>query len=175
MDFLELAKSRFSLREFSEKPVEQEKIDLMLKAAQSSPTAVNFQPQRILVLTDKGQIEKIGKCTKFAFNAPLNFLICYDSETSWKRGNDSHDSGEADASIVITQMMLAAHSVGLGTTWVGSFNPNDVREQFDLPDSYVPIAFLPTGYPAEDAKPAGLHYKRKNIDEIAFYNHFPQK
>ena len=83
--------------------------------------------------------------SKFAFNPPLNFLVCYDKETSWTRGNDGHDAGEIDAAIVATHMMLAAKSVGLGTTWVGSFNPKDVKEQFNLPENYVPVAFLPTG------------------------------
>ena len=53
MDFLELAKNRFSLRKFSDKKVEKEKIDYILAAMQAAPTAVNFQPQRILVLTDE--------------------------------------------------------------------------------------------------------------------------
>lgn len=86
MDFLELAKNRFSLRKFSDKKVEKEKIDYILAAMQAAPTAVNFQPQRILVLTDEKELEKVSKCTKFAFNPPLNFLVCYDKETSWTRG-----------------------------------------------------------------------------------------
>ena len=140
MDFLELAKNRFSLRKFSDKKVEKEKIDYILAAMQAAPTAVNFQPQRILVLTDEKELEKVSKCTKFAFNPPLNFLVCYDKETSWTRGNDGHDEGEIDAAIVATHMMLAAKSVGLGTTWVGSFNPKDVKEQFNLPENYVLVS-----------------------------------
>ena len=64
MDFLELAKNRFSLRKFSDKKVEKEKIDYILAAMQAAPTAVNFQPQRILVLTDEKELEKVSKCTK---------------------------------------------------------------------------------------------------------------
>ena len=82
----------------------------------------------------------MSKCTKFAFNPPLNFLVCYDKETSWPRGNDGHDEGEIDAAIVATHMMLAAKSIGLGTTWVGSFNPKDVKEQFNLPENYVLVS-----------------------------------
>ena len=62
MDFLELAKNRFSLRKFSDKKVEKEKIDYILAAMQAAPTAVNFQPQRILVLTDEKELEKVSKC-----------------------------------------------------------------------------------------------------------------
>ena len=75
MDFLELAKNRFSLRKFSDKKVEKEKIDYILAAMQAAPTAVNFQPQRILVLTDEKELEKVSKCTKFAFNPPLNLYV----------------------------------------------------------------------------------------------------
>lgn len=171
MDFLKLAKDRFSVRKFSEKEVEQEKIDIILEAGRVAPTAVNYQPQRILVLTGD-ELKKVEKCTKFAFNPPLDFLVCYDKSQSWKRGNDGHDCGEIDAAIVVTHMMLAAQSVGLGTTWVGSFNPQDVREQFDLPENYVPVAFLPTGYPSDDAEPAGLHFKRKPLEETVFTNKF---
>ncbi len=173
--FLELAKNRFSLRKFSDKKVEKEKIDYILAAMQAAPTAVNFQPQRILVLTDEKELEKVSKCTKFAFNPPLNFLVCYDKETSWTRGNDGHDEGEIDAAIVATHMMLAAKSIGLGTTWVGSFNPKDVKEQFNLPENYVPVAFLPTGYPSDDAEPAAAHSSRKDLNETVFYNSFSQK
>ena len=60
MDFLELAKNRFSLRKFSDKKVEKEKIDYILAAMQAAPTAVNFQPQRILVLTDEKELEKVS-------------------------------------------------------------------------------------------------------------------
>lgn len=172
MDFSELAKNRFSLRKFSDKAVEQEKIDIILEAARVAPTAVNFQPQKILVLTDKDALGKVNACTKFGFDAPLNFLICYDSSVSWKRGNDGKEEGDIDAAIVTTHMMLAAASVGLGTTWVGSFNPDDVREQFNLPESYVPVAFLPTGYAAADAAPAPAHGLRKDLSETVFYNKF---
>ena len=172
MDFSELAKNRFSLRKFSDKLVEQEKIDIILEAARVAPTAVNYQPQKILVLTDKDVLGKVNSCTKFGFDAPLNFLICYDSSVSWKRGNDGKEEGDIDAAIVTTHMMLAAASVGLGTTWVGSFNPDDVREQFNLPENYVPVAFLPTGYAAADASPAPAHELRKDLSETVVYNKF---
>lgn len=172
MDFSELARNRFSLRKFSGRAVEQEKIDVILEAARVAPTAVNYQPQKILVLTDKTALQKVNACTKFGFDAPLNFLICYDSSVSWKRGNDGKEEGDIDAAIVTTHMMLAAASVGLGTTWVGSFNPDDVREQFNLPESYVPVAFLPTGYAAADATPALAHELRKDLSETVFYNKF---
>ncbi len=167
--FLELAKARYSCRKFSKTKVEKEKIDYILEAARIAPTAVNYQPQKIFVIESEAALSKVSECTKYSFDAPLNFLVCYDKEASWKRGYDGDDSGTVDASIVVTHMMLAASEQGIGSTWVGSFNPAKVYELFDLPENYVPVAFLPMGYPAEDAHPAHLHDKRKDLSETVKY------
>ncbi len=71
MDFIELVKKRYSCRSFSEKQVEKEKIDLILEAGRLAPTAGNFQPQRILVITDKEKINELKECTAFTFDAPI--------------------------------------------------------------------------------------------------------
>lgn len=67
MDFLELAKTRYSVRSFAPQPVEQEKVDLLLQAAQAAPTAVNFQPYRILVLQEQEALSKLKDCTQVSF------------------------------------------------------------------------------------------------------------
>jgi nitroreductase len=172
MTFQQLAEERYSLRQFRETPVEKEKIDLILKAAQRAPTACNNQPQRILVLESPEAILKLRQCTPCHFGAPMAFLICYDSALSWKRPFDGKDSGEVDAAIVCTQMMLQAQELGLGTTWVGYFDPEATVKEFALPAHIVPVAFLPTGYPAQDAAPADLHYSRKPLSETVSYNGF---
>ena len=100
MDFLELAKNRYSCRSFLDKPIEQEKINIILEAARVAPTAVNFQPQRILVLTDKNKLSRLNECTRFGWNAPLVLIICYDKNISWKRKYDNSDEGIIDASIM---------------------------------------------------------------------------
>lgn len=174
MRFVDLAEDRYSLRKFSEKPVEKEKLDLVLKAGQLAPTACNNQPQRILVIENEEALAKFKKCTPFHFDAPMALLVCYDSEVSWKRRRfDGKDSGDIDASIVTTHLMMEAAELGLGTTWVGHFDPDAVKREFSLPENIVPVAFLPMGYPAEDAAPnAQLHDSRKPIEETVFYNHF---
>lgn len=169
MTFNELAKARYSCRKFSDKKVEKEKIDYILKAAQLAPTAVNIQPQKIYVVLSSDALAKINECTKYGFNAPVNFLICYDKNASWKRGYDGEEFGPVDASIVITHMMLAAAEQGLGTTWVGSFDPVKAREIFSLPENIIPVSFLPAGYPADDACPAPFHDKRKELSETVVF------
>ncbi|WP_368489716.1 nitroreductase family protein [Clostridium sp. BJN0013] len=147
-------------------------IDLVLKAGLLAPTACNNQPQRILVIKNEEALAKIRKCTPYHFNAPVVLLICYDNSESWKRSFDGKDSGDIDASIVTTHLMLQASELGLGTTWVGHFDPAIIKKEFSLPDHIVPVALLPLGYPASDASPNPLHYKREPSEEIVFYNNF---
>ena len=172
MDFLELAKQRYSCRSFMEKEIEQEKIDSILEAARLAPTGRNSQSQRILVLTEKEELEKLGGCTPYGWNAPLVFIICYDKNESWKRSVDSFDGGTQDICIVTTHMMLEVTSLGLGSTWVGAFDPIKAREIYNIPENYEISAILPVGYPSEDAHPSRLHDDRKDIKEISFYNKF---
>ena len=170
MDFLELAKQRYSCRSFEEKEVEKEKIELILEAARVAPTAVNYQPQRVLVLTEKGELAKLSECTRYGWNAPVIMIVCYDKNVSWKRKYDGHDEGEIDASIVTTHMMFEAQSLGLGTTWIGAFDPAKVREVYKIPKNLEIVAILPIGYPAQDAEPSAMHSKRNTMEEMVYWN-----
>lgn len=172
MDFLQLAKDRYSCRYFSDKEIEQEKIDKILEAARLAPTGRNSQSQKILVLTDKEELSKLGECTPYGWNAPLVFLICYDKNESWKRKADGYDGGMQDACIITTHMMFEVTSLGLGSTWVGAFDPIKVREVYNVPENYEIAAFLPVGYPSSEAHPSRLHEDRKTIEEFTFYNKF---
>ena len=154
MDFLEFSRKRWSVRSYSERSVEPEKIEKILKAADIAPTAVNYQPQKIYVLESPEALQKIRSITNSTYNAPLVFLVCSDEERSWHsnfvRG---YDSGEMDASIVGTHMMLEAEDLGLGSVWVLLFDPQKVRHAFDLPKNIRPHFLLVVGYPSETAKP----------------------
>lgn len=165
MVFMDLLKERYSVRKFAQNKVEQEKIENILEAGRLAPTAVNFQPQRIFVLESEESLAKLKECTRFHFDAPLAFLICYDNSVSWKRSYDNKDMGEVDASIVATHMMLEIANLGLGTTWVGHFDPQAVIEKFALPENIIPVAIFPTGYPAPDAEPKVRHSERLNLTE----------
>ncbi len=172
MEFLELLKNRYSVRKFNEKEVETENIQKILEAGRVAPTACNLQPQRILVLNEPESLNKLKNCTPYHFDAKLAILVCYDKTVSWKRKYDNEDGGIIDASIVTTQMMLQIANLGLGTTWVGSFDPQKVKEEFKLKQNLVPVAILPIGYPAEDAQPSPVHEKRLELSQTTFYNNF---
>ena len=162
-DFMTLAKERYSVRKFTQQKVEQEKIDLILESGLVAPTAANRQPQKILVLTRETDLEKLKKCTRSHFDAPLAFIICYDAERSWKRSFDGQDSGFVDGSIVTTHMMMEAWELGIGSTWVMAFDPAAVKEQYALPDSVIPVAILPMGYPHPDAQPSPMHRQVRDL------------
>ena len=169
MEFLDLAKARYSVRSFRPDAVPAELVEQILTAARVAPTACNNQPQKILVLQSADALEKLKKCTPCHFNALLAFLICYDKRRSWTRPFDGKTSGDVDGSIVATHMMLEAAALGVGSTWVMFFNPEAVRTEFALDENLEPVALLPMGFPAEDAVPAGKHSEfRDETDMVEF-------
>ena len=170
MDFLKLAEERYSVRSFTEKAVTQDDLDKILKAGYVAPTACNLQPQRILVINSQEAIAKLKKCTKCHFNASTALLVCYSKEACWKRRYDGANSGEIDASIVTTHMMLEAAAIGVGTTWVMHFDPAAMREAFAVPEDLEMTALLVMGYPAEDAAPIAMHSEFKPMEELVKYN-----
>ncbi len=165
MTFLELATARYSVRQFSNAPVEKEMLDKILEAGRIAPTACNNQPQRILVLQSREALDKLKNCTPCHFDAPMALIVCYDKTASWKRPFDQKDHGDFDASIICASMVFAAAELGLGTTWVCYFDPDAVIREFALPGNIVPSSILPLGYPADNAVPAPLHTQRKPIGE----------
>ena len=172
IDFLRLAAGRYSVRKFAGKPVEQGKLDKVLEAGHLAPTAVNRQPQHILVINEQSALAKLPRCTKYHFNAPVALLVSYDKNECWKRAYDGKSSGEIDASIVTTHMMLEAASIGLGTTWVMHFDPVAIRKEFNMPDNLEPVALLVMGYPADDAKPSPSHSEFRPPEDIVSYNRY---
>ena len=163
--FFELAASRYSVRRFDPRNIEPEKIAQILEAGRIAPTAHNDQPQRIKVITGE-DLAKVDECTSCRFKAPAVLLVCYDRNACWKRPFDGANSGEVDASIVATHLMLAAQDLGLGTCWVMYFDPAKTSELFSLAEDIVPVAMLPVGYPSEDAAPSKLHGSRFELDRI---------
>ena len=169
LTFSALAKDRYSLRQYKTQPVEQEKIEQMLETMRIAPTAGNRQPHRVKVITAPEELAKVDECTRCRFGAPLVFLICYDKDTCWKRTPfDGASSGEVDASIITTYLMMQAQELGLGSCWVMFFDPAKTVEAFGLPDNLVPVAFLPVGYAAEDAAPSEKHADRLDLNDILF-------
>lgn len=174
MDFLELARSRYSVRDYDARPVEQEKIDRILEAARVAPTGANRQPQRLYVLRSEDALGRIRAATRMAFNAPLVIIVCACVEEAWHnqretlmRGTtcDTYNVAEMDASIVCDHMQLAATELGLGTLWVRGYDTQAILDAFEFPEGVVPICILDVGYPSETAHPSKMHADRKPLSE----------
>ena len=166
MNFLELAKKRYSVRSYSEKPIEKEKLDTILEAGRIAPSAVNYQPTKIIVVTDAKGLENVSKATNF-YNAPCVLIVCNDTSASWKRKYDGKEFGDIDATIVTDHMMLMATELGLGTLWIGRFKPQVIKEEFNIPKEIEPINLLAIGYADGEAKSPDRHDKdRKALSDI---------
>lgn len=167
MNFFELAKSRWSVRAYKDTPIEDEKMQLILEAGRVAPTAKNCQPQRIYVATSKEAREKLKSVCRCTWDAPVVMVVCYDRERDYhSKLMPGYESGEKDASIVCTHMMLQAWELGIGTCWVGLFNADEVGDVLGLPKHIRVMGLLPMGYPADDAKPLDLHFQYRDMDDM---------
>ena len=129
-DFLSLARDRYSCRELTDQPVEPQKIDALLEAARLAPTAVNKQPWHAWVITDPEALAKLNATTRFGFGAKVVIVLGAARDEAWTRKFDGANFADVDASIVGTHIMLAAHDMGLGTTWVACFDAPALQEAF---------------------------------------------
>ncbi len=170
MNFLDLAKERFSVRSFKPQMIEEEKLIAILEAGRVAPTACNKQPQKIYVVKSAESREKLASVCRFTFDAPVVLVVCYDKERSWQ--NDlmpGYESGETDASIVCTHMMLEAWEQGIGSCWVAWFNADEVKAALSLPENVRVCALLPIGYAADGVAPTKLHAKIRDFDDTISY------
>ncbi len=167
--FIELAKERYSVRKFSETPVEQEKLDLIIEAGRIAPTARNFQPQRIFVAKSREALDALNSVCPCIYGAPVVLVVCFDKNTvSQSKVREGHTYGETDAAIVCTHMMLEAADLGLGSCWVGWFAEKDVKQVLNLPENLSVCDLLPIGYAVPDAAPAAMHTSKLDKSETVF-------
>ncbi len=166
--------TRTSIRQYKDQPVEQEKIDIMLKAAMAAPTAVNLQPWHFIVIDDKKTIDLLSG--KQPTNAPLLIAVCGDTDkTTMPDGKGKlPDFWIQDVSAATENLLLAAHAQGLGAVWTGVY-PNmertaEVANVLNCPKNIIPLAVVRIGYPDEAPEPKDK-FKEENIS----YNKFGGK
>ena len=167
MEFEDVIRERFSTRKFSDKKVEQEKIDKILEAGRLAPTAKNGQPIKMYVVTSEEGLSKIDKVSPCRYGAQCVMIVCGDENKSYDK--NGHKLYEMDASIVATHMMLEATNVGVDNIWVELFDVDMIKEEFNMPEEIIPVCILPMGYRIEDHGPCHLHNERKNIEELVEY------
>lgn len=159
--------TRTSIRHYTDQPVEDEKIETMLRAAMAAPTAGNKQPWRFIVIDDKstlGRISEMFPSMKMAVKAPLAIVVCGDTTATFK--GEGVDYWIQDCSAATENLLLAAHDQGLGAVWCGIYPISErvakLSELLQLPDSILPLNVIPVGYPAESPQPKDK-WKPENI------------
>ena len=167
MELEKVMEERFSVRRFSTRKVEKEKLDKILHYGNIAPTAKNIQPQRIYVVESKEGLEKINKVSRCIYNAPTVLIICSDLDEVYK--DEFGDTADIDSSIVLTHMMLEAYNLGVDSVWVDLFDHIKIKEEFNIPERYKPVAIMPIGYREEDVVPSPMHSTYKDINDIVTY------
>lgn len=169
MNFLEIAKKRYSVRSYTGKKVEQEKLDKILLAAHVAPTAANKQPVKLIVVQSDEGLNKIGKAADL-YGAPLAIIVCCEHQKAWTRPFDKKQTVDIDASILTDHMMIEATELGLGSVWICYFKPDVIQKEFDLPDTLEPVNILAVGYSDESpADPERHATQRIPLSDLVCY------
>ena len=162
--FLTLASERYSCRSFTQEAVAEEDIQRILEAARLAPSAVNRQPVHIWVVQDKERLQKMKEATAYTYGASVIVIVGCRPEDAWVRKYDGKNGAEMDSAIVGTHIMMEVADLGLGSTWVGSFDPVKLKEAIPEIGGWTPIALFPVGH--FEGQPSPRHSERKSIDEM---------
>ncbi|MEA3305727.1 MAG: nitroreductase family protein [Candidatus Omnitrophota bacterium] len=166
MEVMEAIKQRHSIRNYEDRDIEQEKLELILEAARLAPSASNRQEWRYVVVRDKRTREKLMEAAggqAFVAEAPVVIACCAQS------GGHIMKCGQPcypiDVAISIDHMTLKAVEEGLGTCWIGAFNEAKAKEILGVPDEIRVVELLAIGYPAH----VPGEKTRKELSEIVKY------
>jgi nitroreductase len=172
--FFELIETRRSIRKFSSRPVEKEKIDRLIEAALRAPSSRDFKPCRFIVVDDPALLEKLADAkphgATFLKNAALGIVVCGDTTAS--------DVWVEDCAIASTFVHLAAHDLGLGSCWIQirkrAHSPEKtadahIKALLDIPEALSVASIIAVGYP-DEAKSG--HSKQSLAYDKAFFNCF---
>jgi len=180
MEFSDVIKYRTSLRNYSNKEVEENKITYILECARFAPSQRNKQSWRFIVIKNKETIAQIAKTSlinRWLKTAPVLIIACADPTLSATRNNINYYI--IDVSIALEHLILAATDVGLGTCWIGEYNEEKVKELLEIPKRIRVIALTPIGYPRgtkgiiETITTTLLRSKkRKTLNEIVHCDHW---
>lgn len=149
---------RRSVREYSTKPVEKWKLDLILESARLAPSSTNSQPWRIIVVTDEDSKNLLADATpgrikrhKWLPNCPVVLIIC-GVKTVLQRAAKifKKDYSWVDIGITGEHICLVAVELGLGTCWLGWILKDRIRKEFNIPNTWDVICLITLGYPAGD-------------------------
>ncbi len=158
---LETILSRTSIRKYKDTPVEDVKVETMLRAAMAAPSAMNRQPWHFVVVTDR---QLISQLSRQAGQSPLLIVVCGDlGKTGEGRGQEFWIQ---DASAATENLLLAAHAMGLGAVWTAQWPMDnrykDTQRLLSLPETVMPLSMVIIGYPDEQLQPKDK-WKPENV------------
>ncbi len=147
--------SRKSVRDFTSQLISEDTIEILLKSAMSAPTAVNKQPWKFVVVTNRLKLDELSDSLPYAKmikKAPLAIIVCGNVERFLE--GDAREYWVQDCSAATENLLLAAHSLGLGAVWTGAYPNIDrvevIRKVLGLDSRLIPLCAVPIGYPAEN-------------------------
>ncbi|MFH0861199.1 MAG: nitroreductase family protein [Candidatus Altiarchaeota archaeon] len=154
MEILETIQSRRSVRAFEDREVNDSLAAKILEAGRWAPSGLNNQPWRFLMLKDPTRREAVSKCTKYGgiiLAAPLCIAVYFDADSGYDRTKDVQAVGAC-----IQNMLLEAHSLGLGAVWLGEIlnRKEKVNEMLGVGSTLELMAVLAIGFPKEKPKPS---------------------
>lgn len=178
MEILSLIQSRRSIRKYKAKPVEDEKIKIMLESARLAPSGGNTQPWNFIIVRSdkkKEQLVKASHNQKWMLQAPV-FIVCVaDARMRLKNQNEivfDEDSPESelkkiirDTTISVEHLVLQAVSIGFSTCWVAYFKQKDIRPLLNIPSDKYVISIVVVGYGDENPPPR----PRKPLKEMVHF------
>ncbi|MFC1898783.1 nitroreductase family protein [Chloroflexota bacterium] len=167
MDFLGLVKNRYSVRGYKSTPVEKEKLEEILEAVRLAPTGSNQQAFQLVVVHTKGREEELRAIYDKDWFVQAPIIICACGTMTNGNTFDEFRSYR-NIGIVMDHFVLAATNLGLGTCWIGAFNPDAARDILGLPLGVKPIVCATLGYADDKGRPK----VRKSIDELVRYEHW---
>ncbi len=168
MDVMDAIKGRRSVRKYSDKPIEDEKLELILEAGRLAPSSTNGQNWQFIVVRDKGKLQKLMEAADgqpSVGQAPCAIVVCGTKQRIMDCGQPTDT---VDCSIALSYMILEAHTLGLGTCWLGHFYADKVKKALHIPEDVSVVAFTPLGYPAENPEVR----PRKEMREIISYDKY---
>src|SRR3989344_5104990 len=167
MDVLEAIRTRRSVRKYRDIPVEWEKVGLILDSGRLAPSAGNIQNWKFIVITDRNTRHQISEACleqQWMAKAPVHIVIVAEPEKARRfyglRGEKLYTIQNCAAAT--ENMILAAHSLGLGTCWIGAFDEERIKEIVPMPDFVRPQSIITVGYP-DEIVPTPVKYTLENI------------
>ena len=164
MDVLDAIKTRKSIRKYLEKPLEDEKLNVVLEAARLAPSAGNRQEWRFVVVRDpktRRGLADAANSQAFVGQAPIVIVACAETDGHVMRCGQL--CYPIDVAIALDHMSLAATELGLGTCWIGAFNEQKVKQILGIPEEICVVQLMPLGYPSD---PSLIRKSRLQLDRI---------